>query len=90
MNNDWPKYFKPNKCKKCGLADTTTTYHDGKFPECDRDCPGHRILGPEPHMLRHCRNCGYEWCETPLDVSQLQQPPRAVAERDAVGAKGGE
>lgn len=71
--SDWPRYSDTRSCVKCDCRKVSTTYHDGRFPECTRECPGHHIDRPEPHMLRHCTNCHYEWVEHPLDSVALTQ-----------------
>ena len=58
------KYNLKAKCPKCGNEDINSAYHDN-FTKCGWS---NRFAGE--HMHRHCRNCGYEWPEQPLDVEE--------------------
>ena len=58
-------YNESAACTKCGGLDIGTSYHSGN--SCSYICPMFFITDKPEHMLRYCRNCHYQWVESPLD-----------------------
>lgn len=63
-------YNKDAFCTKCGGMEITSVYH--------QDSTGCSVVQgvcywvkPE-HMLRHCKNCHWEWLEKPLNIKEAK------------------
>lgn len=66
--SELPIYNPGQSCVKCGGKDISSSWHKDSY-RCNHSsssiaCYGH---GDSEHILRHCRNCRYEWVEAPLD-----------------------
>ena len=67
-------YNKKAKCPKCGNGDIGSGYHGSP---CSRyDCPG-KWQSPA-HIIRHCKNCSYEWLEAPLDAEMVEHVKNCI------------
>jgi len=62
------KYDQRAKCVKCGCGDVGAQYHEDTGRGCHygNPCFGYGVCAYK-HILRHCRNCHFEWVELPLD-----------------------
>lgn len=59
-------YVHDQTCCKCGQADIGSTFHRANH----EDCSYQNIWDKHPtkeHIVRHCRNCHYEWVCAPVD-----------------------
>lgn len=51
-----PRYNRRAKCPKCGAKRPTTTFCDGKRPDCG-------LGAVRDHQHRECATCGFAWIE---------------------------
>lgn len=83
-----PPYNPSAKCVKCGSERVDTAFHLGECTAIIVEQIGRppvKVSGAkphpcsqtvDPHMLRHCSNCGYEWLEAPVDqIEEAVQYP---------------
>jgi len=64
-------------CAKCGSTDIMTKFHNSRYA-CDRSTGTWSAVAytfEGEHLHKTCRDCGYQWPDTPLDV----KTPPAVA-----------
>ena len=63
-----PAYRADAICSKCGDADIATEYQ----PNSHRCSPlaACWVLRIQGHIHRHCRRCGNDWLEAPLDAKE--------------------
>jgi len=54
------------QCVKCGSADIHTAWHKWEW-DCSYDFQQRYELVKGEHLHRHCRGCGFEWTNEPLD-----------------------
>jgi hypothetical protein len=68
MNAKGLPIFDPKAiCLKCGSSEIATNW-------CDKEDHFDKPWITGDHMHRHCRMCGYEWLEAPLDVRKSGAP----------------
>jgi Zn ribbon nucleic-acid-binding protein len=60
-----PTFDAEAVCSKCGHDDIGARWHvDGwQQHDCGKLLSNRRV----EHLHRHCRRCGHEWAEAPLD-----------------------
>ncbi len=56
-------------CVKCGSEDIHTAWHKSGF-----DCLyGSNTSPHDEHLHRHCRGCGYDWADKPMDAKEREK-----------------
>lgn len=72
------------KCPKCGGDDLATTFHAASDLTHPMAVGRDRCDVHDEHIHRHCRRCGYDWIEAPLDkrdkrIAELEAALRGFA-----------
>ena len=57
------EYEINSACSKCGACGASSKYH------LEYPCQG-EFYGKKKVIGRKCHNCGYAWCELPLDSKE--------------------
>lgn len=58
-------------CPKCLGADVGASHHKDEWDTgCSYYCPGKQ---EGEHIVRHCRQCHYEWAEAPRDREEEKE-----------------
>ena len=66
-------YNKDAFCTKCGGVDISSNYHRESLGCSMYSSPCSWIK--VEHILRHCRNCHWEWGEKPLNIEEEKPKP---------------
>jgi ribosomal protein S27AE len=78
-----PAYSGNSACPKCGNADLHTRYiREGGADHLWRPRCGQASGLAPAHLDRHCRTCGFEWAEAPLDSTAPAAPGHRLEARD--------
>jgi hypothetical protein len=72
-------------CPKCGNDDVNSQYHDGMLCGLyNSGCSANNYDKGKEHVSRHCKRCHYEWAESPVAATTLDDIGTSFTKEDAL------
>jgi hypothetical protein len=78
-----PPFTKNADCPKCGGNSVSVLYHSYHAEGFACKSTSLRVLGE--HLCRVCKQCGFGWCEAPIDIKPASPGLRAVNDTPETG-----